>query len=75
MTDAALVAGLNTLADAVGLAHEKLDILVEAATGEPEPSKLAPLLEQLVRAVNANTEALGRIEAQTKPRGTGSAHV
>jgi hypothetical protein len=75
MTDSALIAGLNALADAMGLAHEKLDTLVEAATEEPEPSRLAPLLEQLVSAVTANTEALVRIEAQTKPRGSGSAHA
>lgn len=76
MTDSgtAIIAGLSTLANALGFMDQKLDIVVDAVTAEPEPSKIGPLLEQLVAAVNANTAALARIEAQTKPKGNGAAH-
>ena len=76
----AIIAGLNVLADGDRITHEKLDIIVEAITAEPEPSKVAPALEELAAAVNRlaeetarNTEAVLRVEAQTKPKPNGHA--
>ena len=63
-SDAAIIAGLNALADALGIMDQKLDVLVEAITAEPPPSNLEPLLHDIMHL-------LVEIRDQTKPKPNG----
>lgn len=56
----ALTQGLVLLREGLDTQTEMLKLVLEAATREPEPSPLAEKLDNLAKALNAQTEVLVR---------------